>query len=149
MAKPAEEVVYRKFSILACEGCGTGFKRMHKVVLPHKLCPSCAAHARTLHTKYKITLAEYWRIFTAQGGKCAACQNPASRSPRGLLYVDHCHATGKIRGLLCHGCNSALGHAKDRINVLLGLVQYLRNHSNTMVRDTCCNENSPEARIFR
>ena len=41
------------------------------------------------------------------------------------LVVDHCHATGKVRGLLCHNCNRALGLLKDKISVLKNAIQYL------------------------
>jgi hypothetical protein len=52
-----------------------------------------------------VTDAEYARLLEAQGGHCALCPNtPKTRR----LHVDHDHATGKVRGLLCHRCNRAL-----------------------------------------
>lgn len=52
-----------------------------------------------------VTDAEYERLLAAQGGHCAICPNtPKTRR----LNVDHDHATGKVRGLLCHRCNRAL-----------------------------------------
>ena len=52
-----------------------------------------------------ITDADYARLLAAQGGHCALC--PATPKTR-RLHVDHDHATGKVRGLLCHRCNRAL-----------------------------------------
>ena len=43
-----------------------------------------------------------------------------------FLVVDHCHASGVVRGLLCQQCNSVLGYAKDKINVLQNAIKYLQ-----------------------
>lgn len=56
--------------------------------------------------KYGISLAERDAMLEAQGGRCAICQTDAP-GPRGL-FVDHCHETGRVRGLLCHKCNYAV-----------------------------------------
>lgn len=60
-----------------------------------------------LKTKYGITIEDYDRILQTQGG-CAIC---GTKTPggRGRFHVDHDHITGKIRGLLCSGCNTKLG----------------------------------------
>jgi hypothetical protein len=60
-------------------------------------------------------------MIEAQGGTCAVC----SGKPE---HVDHDHETGKVRGILCFLCNQALGNARDDIDVLNGLVAYLRLH---------------------
>ena len=72
-------------------------------------------------SKYGITPDDYDLILEQQDNRCAACHGYSNR----VLEVDHCHETGKIRGLLCHNCNSALGHAKDDVNRLWDLVEYL------------------------
>lgn len=66
---------------------------------------------------YGLTLADYGRMLEAQGGVCAICSQPERRK-RGdgsacPLSVDHDHATGDVRGLLCHSCNVRLGHVED------------------------------------
>lgn len=81
------------------------------------------------HT-YGMTPEEYEARWRAQDGRCA---NPGCRAPRPMsppsfkraLLVDHCHATGIVRGLLCGACNSALGLARDDPDRLQGLIDYL------------------------
>lgn len=58
---------------------------------------------------YGISLEDYKSLFSAQGHRCALCRKHESEFKRGYkLAVDHCHETGKIRGLLCYHCNSTL-----------------------------------------
>lgn len=75
----------------------------------------------SLRTTYGITLEEYQHIFTAQGNCCAVCQNTSRR-----MHVDHDHTTGRIRGILCHNCNIALGLLQDNEHTLTNLAAYLR-----------------------
>ncbi len=49
----------------------------------------------------------------------------SNNAPRGVLMVDHDHETGKVRGLLCHHCNVALGHLQDDPNTIKALLDYL------------------------
>ena len=87
---------------------------------------------RHLQKKFSISLAEYGEMLVAQGGKCAICNQPEMQLRNGTkksLAVDHDHATGKIRGLLCTGCNQGIGKLKDDRNVLLSAIQYLDKHS--------------------
>lgn len=76
---------------------------------------------------YGITADKYQELFTQQGGVCAVCRKPCITGR--MLAVDHCHKTGKIRGLLCSPCNSALGFVKDDLTRLEALVSYLRSSS--------------------
>lgn len=74
-------------------------------------------------SKYGITIEEYERIFEQQDGKCKICDNVANG--KGRLHVDHCHDTGKVRGLLCSSCNIGLGlfkHNADLLNEAIGYV---------------------------
>lgn len=87
---------------------------------------------RHLLSKFGISLAEYGEMLVAQGGKCAICDQPEMQLRGGnkkSLAVDHDHATGKIRGLLCSDCNTGIGKLKDDRNVLLSAIQYLDKHS--------------------
>lgn len=67
-----------------------------------------------LKTNYNITVEEYNNMFDFQEGKCAICKLPQSKS----LHVDHNHATGKIRGLLCQKCNHGIGQFNDNPDLL-------------------------------
>jgi hypothetical protein len=76
--------------------------------------------------KYGITPDKFLEMLEKQEGKCKiCCTKPTTQ--RGL-HVDHCHESGIVRGLLCHGCNVALGSMKDDPEILLKAVEYLRSH---------------------
>lgn len=60
---------------------------------------------RRLREKYGITVARWEELFRLQGGRCAICQKEL-HPPR--VCTDHCHSTGRVRGLLCNQCNSML-----------------------------------------
>ena len=83
-----------------------------------------------LKKKYGITLDDYNKMLTDQDNKCAICKTskplPNKKSYNGW-HVDHCHTTGKIRGILCHTCNPSLGAFKDDINILKNAIKYLQN----------------------
>ena len=73
---------------------------------------------------HKISIYDYEIILFDQDYKCYSCSVEHSSLKKGL-FVDHCHTTGKVRGLLCNSCNSALGYAKDNITVLANMIKYL------------------------
>ena len=78
--------------------------------------------------KFGISINEYKMINENQKGLCAICGKKESFICKGRLYnlaVDHNHQTGKIRGLLCHDCNQALGLFKDNVSSLKKSIQYL------------------------
>ena len=85
-------------------------------------CATCLQDARLKH-KYGITGEQYAEMLEAQGGVCAICGRECQS--RNRLAVDHCHETGKVRGLLCAHCNRALGMLGDSVNVLTAAVRYL------------------------
>ncbi len=76
-----------------------------------------------LRMKYGITEKEYKEIYDKQKGSCILCDKSV---PYRKLHIDHCHNTGKIRGLLCHNCNLGLGLFKDNIDVLGKAIKYLK-----------------------
>lgn len=83
---------------------------------------------RQLLRKYGITRAEFDALVLRSEGRCEICTEPST-----VLVIDHCHATGQVRGLLCGPCNSMLGMAQDRIEVLIDAAVYLR--SRAVVKD--------------
>lgn len=77
--------------------------------------------------KYGISEEHYHEMIQAQNQKCAIC-NTDKPTLKGW-QIDHCHSTGKVRGILCHHCNTAIGQFKDNIDHLLNAIDYLRKHS--------------------
>lgn len=76
--------------------------------------------------KYGISLAQYELMLEDQDGCCAICRTPAGELN---LYVDHDHATGRVRQLLCVKCNALLGQAGDQIEVLQAAIRYLERNA--------------------
>lgn len=77
---------------------------------------------------YGITLAEYDKMFEDQNGKCAICGSPDEVEGR-RLAIDHCHDSGRVRGLLCGKCNRGLGLFYDNKQLLENAISYLATHS--------------------
>lgn len=86
---------------------------------------------RHLRNKYGITPQQYEQKLKIQNGRCAICNCDENSKKLSHKYfcVDHCHKTGKVRELLCNGCNSLLGHAEDNIEILKQSIRYLKNHA--------------------
>ena len=80
--------------------------------------------------RYGITLVEYNQLLTMQNNTCAICKILETEIKHGrntYFAVDHCHKTGKVRGLLCYKCNSTLGFVNDDIECLKNAIKYLEN----------------------
>ena len=110
----------------------------------HGKCKSCFIKAKqkdytpekgrdkNLKRCYGISLNEYNEMLEKQNNKCATCgtTEPGGRkSGRGggadVFVVDHCHDTGKVRGLLCYSCNRALGLLGDNTQTIQSMIDYL------------------------
>lgn len=76
-----------------------------------------------LRKKYGLSMEDWQAMLDSQNGVCAIC---SLEDKNGNLHVDHCHATGVIRGLLCGPCNKALGLFRDRTDNLDNAITYLR-----------------------
>lgn len=91
----------------------------------------CAAHNRVdwaLRKKYGITLSERLVMADNQGHACAICDDTPGVPYDDQLVVDHCHETGKVRGLLCPPCNWMLGHGRDQPSILAAGAAYVTAH---------------------
>lgn len=85
--------------------------------------------------KYGMTPDDFRRMLVDQGGVCAICEKPESvkQNTRGpnrtgeprSLSIDHCHATGVVRGLLCHRCNFGIGYFNDNPSIASAAMAYL------------------------
>lgn len=86
-----------------------------------------------LKSKYGISIEEYMHRLDKQRGVCACCgeyetETDARTKQTKRLQVDHDHVTGEVRGLLCSGCNKALGQLKDDVDRIWQLLVYKRKY---------------------
>jgi hypothetical protein len=87
----------------------------------------------TLKKRYGVCIDEYEKKIIELGNRCEICNDDPSLDEtksknHKMLHVDHDHSTGKVRGLICNGCNRALGFINDNIDKARNLVKYLEKH---------------------
>ena len=85
----------------------------------------------TLKKLYGITMEEYDAMYDAQAGCCAICNKYCEKGVAGRdgICVDHNHATGRVRALLCHGCNRGIGMVGEDTTILERMIAYIRMHN--------------------
>lgn len=81
--------------------------------------------ARRLKYTFGITEEDFTTMYKEQAGVCAICKLTSNST----LHIDHCHTTGKVRGLLCSRCNTGLGQFKDSIESLQEAIKYLEKQN--------------------
>lgn len=81
----------------------------------------------SLKFRYNISNEDWQEMFNKQEGKCRICFIHAKDLKRGLA-VDHCHDSKKVRGLLCHSCNMAIGLMKHDVSIINHAISYLSEH---------------------
>lgn len=117
------------FKIKACRYCQ---KEFQPEAPSHLYCSSACAENGVLQRHYKkqygLTYPEVKKLRENQDHLCAICSTEGfmmNTRVKSALNVDHDHKTGKVRGLLCHNCNRALGLFKDSIEILKAAIKYL------------------------
>lgn len=90
-----------------------------------KPCDEFRKYKRFIKKTYDITYDEYVTILEQQNGKCAICESKMGNARTSRLFVDHCHDTLEVRGLLCSSCNHGLGLFKDSPKLLNKAISYL------------------------
>ena len=80
---------------------------------------------RRLLKEFGLGTGAYDLLYESQSGRCAICQKKEQDVVHGLLRVDHCHTSGKVRGLLCASCNLGLGMFRDCKAALAQAIKYL------------------------
>ena len=89
------------------------------------------AYKYVLKTKYNLTVEQFTAMHSDQQGSCLVCEQSIDNVFTGVegkkSAVDHCHSTGKIRGLLCKTCNSGLGSLKDSPELLRKGADYIED----------------------
>lgn len=125
-----------------CVGCGAKFETLVRNInrgggrfcsktcnpkYPKKSDKPLTVGKRHRIKKYGLSVEDFYALLYAQRGACAICGDRASgKGPSGRrLNIDHCHKTGKVRGLLCVSCNRALGWFRDNPELLRKAIVYL------------------------
>lgn len=102
------------------QGTSTGGRRWDC-----RACQAVRSRRYLLRKRFGISVEEYDAMLEAQGGRCAICESDETRSKWVTFAVDHCHDTGRVRGLLCGQCNYALGKLGDTPQNLLRAYRYV------------------------
>lgn len=107
-----------------CTPCKLEYNKQRRKASPEKVA-EIERRSKFKHT-YGITLEQYYELLQKQNNCCAICNvdKPSERTK--YFAVDHCHATGKVRGLLCTKCNRGLGFFNDVPERLQAAVNYLK-----------------------
>jgi hypothetical protein len=126
--KPVGDYDFRSNSIYLRSYCRLCECARHKEwCVTNPVSAKKAQRKKDLKLNHGISEALYQNVFDEQDGLCAICGDQPSKR---ALAVDHDHITGKIRGLLCDQCNTALGKFKDSPELLLKAIAYLqKTHS--------------------
>lgn len=122
---------YKWYQCLACKKISNDkFKEKN----PKRNTNSMKVNYYIQGSRLKIPKSLYEDMLKWQNYVCAICKNPEhiisgriNRIPK-RLAIDHCHKTNKIRGLLCHNCNTSIGKMHDSIEILQSAIDYLKSH---------------------
>jgi hypothetical protein len=104
-------------------GRGTYCKPCHNARGKQSVASRGGSRHYHLTRRYGISATEVDALIEAQGGVCLICEE------RPAEHVDHDHATGAVRGILCFGCNGGLGQFRDRVDIMRNAIEYLEGHS--------------------
>lgn len=74
------------------------------------------------YEKLGMTIADKKKMYKAQGRLCQICKK---KIPLYKSHLDHCHLTNKVRGILCHKCNTGIGLLGDSLEIVLSAALYL------------------------
>jgi Recombination endonuclease VII len=95
-----------------------------------RVCDGTRKYKRFIQKTYGISYESYIELLEAQKYCCAICKSKVSSSRTTRLFVDHCHETLRVRGLLCSACNHGLGLFKDSPTLLRAAIHYLNPDKN-------------------
>lgn len=102
----------------SCKACNDKRRKAYHHARPDRV------RGYKLRANFGISLDQYNEMLVAQRSRCAICRTD-SPGGRGTFHVDHDHVTGRVRGLLCHGCNTGLGLFGDSPTRLLQAATYV------------------------
>lgn len=110
-----------------CKTCATSKSRQWHSAHKHDTTYKEAKQSSYFKAKYNLTSEEREKILKGQDYTCAICRIPLQFEGT-LTHTDHCHTTGRVRGILCTNCNRGLGHFKDSLFNLQQAMFYLENN---------------------
>ena len=99
-----------------CKACRKAYGRQHYHDNPGR------NYASRIKREYGVGLSAVAALQAVQGGKCAICRD----TPTYRLHIDHDHKTGRVRGLLCQPCNTAIGKFRENTEYLQAAILYLQ-----------------------
>jgi len=117
------------FAVIKCRKCLT-IKSKSEFAKNRRQCKKCRSRAIGVCSRkrlYGVTSEMYQEMLLKQNFKCKICDTDNTKY---ALNVDHCHKSGKVRGLLCQCCNRGIGYLKDSEKILEKAISYLKEHSN-------------------
>ena len=109
-----------------CNKCGhtkplTEFHKQERGLLGRRRdCKACK-NAQGRDREYGLGLGDWDRMYDEQKGRCAICGKPFATQ---MIVVDHCHVTGRVRGLLHQNCNMKLGFLENHLELILDYIRY-------------------------
>lgn len=121
-----------------CKNCVRARARRHQDANPEKKKANNAkwrnknpyeAYLASTASRFGMPTSSFRAWLESQVQECSICSADAPGG-RGRFHADHCHDTGRLRGLLCHACNIAIGNLKDDCDLLEKAIEYLRKHQN-------------------
>lgn len=117
-----KKTTYSDLKIKAiCKYCEKEYSKNSSTQLYCKVCAP-AKKFTDLIRHYNLSYPQYLKMLEVCSGICEICLNEKATA------IDHNHKTNKVRGILCHGCNVALGHLKEDINILKRSIEYLERN---------------------
>lgn len=107
-----------------CISCCVEYNKQRRKEHPEKI--ANIERKYKFKKQYGISLDDYYEMLDKQNGTCAICKTDVPNKRTKFFAVDHCHTTGKVRGLLCSSCNRGLGLFRDNENLLFSAINYLK-----------------------
>ena len=111
----------KKYVGARCKPCHQQYKRDSATTARNR-------KAEKLQLRYGLTFEQWEQMRENENFSCMICGINEDEMGR-KLDVDHCHSSGKVRGLLCNPCNNMLGHARDNVAILETAAKYLKENS--------------------
>ena len=110
--------------VSVCTPCKVEYNKQRRKTFPERVAE--IERRSKFKRAYGITLEQYYELLQQQNNCCAICGTDKPSERTKYFAVDHCHATGKVRGLLCTKCNRGLGLFNDVPERLQAAVNYLK-----------------------